>query len=58
LIGCLNRVIRAGDYRVLRFNANELVVAVDPRRSALIVVVDMAFWAHVWERAQLVAGGW
>jgi hypothetical protein len=44
------------DYSFLRINADELIIAVDPRWCTL--VVDMALRAHVWERPELVAGGW
>jgi hypothetical protein len=44
------------DYSFLRIDADEFIVAVDLRGCALIVV-DMALRAHIWERAQLVAGG-
>lgn len=43
------------DYSFLRIDADKFIVAIDLRGCTLIV--DMALRAHVWERAQLVAGG-
>ena len=44
------------DYSLLRIDVDEFIVTEDLRGGALIVV-NMALRAHIWERAQLVAGG-